>query len=257
MNVPGQVDEEQRLLLHEEEVSFTGAKGDAIDGYMARPAEAGNRPGLLVIHEAYGLNEHIRDVVRRFAAIGYTALAPDLYTREGMPEEPELEEVLRMVLAQPDARAIADLGGALSYLQSRDEVNGSLGCVGFCSGGRQTLMLACRDPRLDAAIDCWGGNTLQATPDMVMTPERPMPPIEMIDDLSCPLMLAVGADDHNPSTADVDELVQRLEQSDKDYELNIYERAGHAFFADYRPNYAPVAADLLWADMTDFLGRHL
>jgi carboxymethylenebutenolidase len=257
MSVAGELSEQTRTGLDEAEVSFSGGKGEAVDGYLAKPAQGGPHPGLIVIHEAFGLNEHIRDVARRFAAIGYVSLAPDLYTREQLPAEPEPEEIMRAVQAQSDERAIADLRAAVEHLAEQPDANGKVGCVGFCSGGRQALMLACADVGLDAAINCWGGNIRAASPEEETTPQRPVPPIEMAESLSCPLMLAVGAEDRNPSPEDTDVLAERLIAAGKECELNVYERAGHAFFADYRPSYVEVPAHLLWEDMVEFLGYRL
>ncbi len=257
MSVAGEVSAEERTRIEEVEVSFPGHNDVAIDGYLARPATNGPRPELIVIHEAFGLNDHIRDVARRFAAIGYLALAPDLYTREGMPADPQLEDIMRIMLAQPDERVVGDLEGAADFLAEQPQASGKVGCVGFCSGGRQTLLLACSSDRLDAAVDCWGAFVRSATRDAQTTPERPAPVIDLAENLSCPLMIAVGAEDQNPSPEDAEALTERLRAAGKEFELDVYEGAGHAFFADYRPNYVEEAAFRLWDRMTGFLGRTL
>src|SRR4051794_32014385 len=107
--VPGQVDD--LSTLDTAEVALTGAGGGTVGGYPAAPTAGAGDPGLIVIQEAMGLNEHIRDVARRFAALGYTALAPDLYTREGAPPE-DFPKVMAAIQAVPDERAIGDLEGA-------------------------------------------------------------------------------------------------------------------------------------------------
>lgn len=110
---------------------------------------------------------------------------------------------------------------------------------------------------LDAAVDCWGGFIDSATPEEHSTPLRPTPPLELVGELSCPLYAAVGAEDHNPSP----ELAERLRSAvaDLPYEtqVDVYEGAGHAFFADYRPSYRPEPAGLLWSRIVPFLGKHL
>jgi carboxymethylenebutenolidase len=256
VSVPGEVSEAAREGLREAEVYFPGHGDDEIDAYLVAPKDRCGH-GVIVVHEAYGLNEHVRDVARRFAALGYTALAPDLYSREDLPEKLEMKEALGLVLSQSDEAVIADLRGAVGFLAEQLGEGAKLGCIGFCSGGRQTLMLACADERLDAAVDCWGGFVTKANRAEETTTARPVPPIDMVGALSAPLMIVVGAEDRNPSPEIAENLAERLRDAGKDFELDVYEDAGHAFFADYRPNYVEAAAALLWGRMTAFLTRHL
>lgn len=256
MSVPGEVTELQRIAGSD--LEFPGHRGETIHGYLARPADAADpAPGLIVIHEAMGLNDHIRDVTRRFANRGYTALAPNLYTREGPPPEGDLDAIKAAMNAMPDERIVEDLEGAVTLLADLPGPNGRIGCVGFCSGGRQSLLFACNTSRLDAAIDCWGGNVLRAGADGLTTPQRPVPVMNMLDRLDCPLMLAIGGEDANPSPGDAEVLHARLGAAGKDFRIDVYEGAGHAFFADYRPNYHEPSAFRLWERMNAFLAEHL
>jgi carboxymethylenebutenolidase len=108
------------------------------------------------VHEAFGLNDHIRDIARRFAALGYTAVAPDLYSREGAPADGDMDAVLATMRAMLDERIVGDLVGAAALLREQPNAGVRVGCVGFCSGGRQTLLAACSSTAIDAAVDCWG-----------------------------------------------------------------------------------------------------
>ncbi len=164
---------------------------------------------------------------------------------------------MRVMLAQPDERVIGDLESAADFLAEQSEASDKIGCVGFCSGGRQTLLLACSSDRLDAAVDCWGGFIRSADREAETTPERPVPVIDLAERLGCPLMIAVGAEDQNPSPEDAEARAERLRAAGKAFEPDVYEGAGHAFFADYRPNYVEEAAFWLWDRMTGFLGRAL
>ena len=137
----------------------------------------------------------------------------------------------------PDARVLGDLEGAAEVLRSREDSTGKVGCIGFCMGGRYTLLFACSSDRLDAAVDCWGGFIDSATPDERSTPERPTPPLELAEQLSCPLLAAVGAEDQNPSPQIAEQLRERAATSGQRVKVDVYEGAGHAFFADYRPTY--------------------
>jgi carboxymethylenebutenolidase len=242
-----------------EDLTFKGAHGDAINGYLARPSgDDRPLPGMIVIHEAGGLGDHIRDVTRRFANLGYLALGVDLYTREGGPPPVgDLQALMARLFAMSDATILGDLEGAADLLRARPDCTGTLGCIGFCMGGRFALLFACCTDRLSAAADCWGGFIDTATPDARSTPQRPTPPLELVANLHCPLIAAVGADDHNPSPALGEELRRRLAQTSYETSVDVYEGAGHAFFADYRPSYRPEPAALLWERLVPFFARHL
>ncbi|HEX8714024.1 MAG TPA: dienelactone hydrolase family protein [Solirubrobacteraceae bacterium] len=254
--VPGALTDPTRV--NGEELTFAGAGGDQVGGYLARPADAASHPGMIVIHEAGGLGEHIRDVVNRFANIGYVALGVDLYTREGGP--PDMNDVQAMMarlFAMSDETVLGDLEGAADHLRSLDGVTGRIGCIGFCMGGRYTLLFACASDRLNAAVDCWGGFVDRATLELRSTPERPTPPLDLAEQLSCPLLAAIGAEDHNPSPEVGAQLRERAAASGQEVKVDVYDGAGHAFFADYRPTYRPEPAAKLWAEIVPFLSCHL
>jgi carboxymethylenebutenolidase len=249
--VPGAVTDPSRIAA--EELTFAGAEGVEVNGYLARPAAEGSHPGVIVIHEASGLIEHIRDVSNRFANIGYVALAVDLYTREGGPPPmDDFQLMMKRLFAISDATVLGDLEGAADYLRGREDVTDKIGCIGFCMGGRYTLLFACASERLAAAVDCWGGFIDKATPD-----ERSTPPLELAEELRCPLLAAIGAEDQNPSPEIGAQLSQRAARSGQEVNVDVYEGAGHAFFADYRPNYRPQAAAKLWQEIVPFFARHL
>ncbi|NMP24223.1 dienelactone hydrolase family protein [Sulfobacillus sp. DSM 109850] len=231
--------------------------GAAIEAYVARPQEPGHYPGVIVIHEAFGPVEHIHDVARRFANRGYIAIAPNLYSRVGTPNPSDTQEVFKKMFGLQDGQIVRDLEGAASYLRATGYSNGKVGVIGFCSGGRQTLLMASSSHAVDAAVDCWGGFIRSATPDAATTPERPTPIIDMAENVSCPLFVVIGEEDQNPSPEDGELLSKRLKQAGKDFQLKVYRNAGHAFFADYRPNYREKAAFELWDDVSRFFDQHL
>jgi len=194
----------------------------------------------------------------RFANIGYVALAVDLYTREGGPPPmDDFQVVMKRLFAMSDATALGDLEGAADLLRARADASGKVGCIGFCMGGRFALLFACASDRLDAVVDCWGGFIDRASFDQHATPERPTPPLELADRLHCPLLGAVGAEDQNPSPELAEQLRERAAQSGQEVQVDVYEGAGHAFFADYRPSYRPEPAAELWRRVVPFLERHL
>jgi len=257
--VPGAVTDPGRVRA--EDLTYLGAEGAQVNGYLASPAapagEAG-RPAIVVIHEAGGLGEHIKDVTNRLANLGYLALGVDLYTREGGPPPlQDMQAVMARLFSMSDATALGDLEGAADFVRAREDCNGKVGCIGFCMGGRFTLLFACAGDRLDAAVDCWGGFIDKATLQERSTPLRPTPPLEMADRLSCPLLAAIGAEDQNPSPELGAQLRERAAASGQTVKVDVYEGASHAFFADYRPSYRPGPAAELWREVVSFLSLQL
>jgi len=234
-------------------VQYAGDGGTMINAYFSRPAANGHYPGVIVTCEAFGMVEHIRDLARRFAAQGYVAIAPDLYTREGGPDPENMDEVIQKMFATPDSRALGDLDGAAVYLKGQPQSNGKVGIIGFCSGGRYTLITACNSSNIDAAVDSAGGFIIQDE----NTTERPVSPIDMVANLSCPLLATFGEEDPNPSPAHAARLKEELDKHGKTYEFRNYAEAGHAFFADYRPSYQAAAAQDMWHRVMLFYEKHL
>src|SRR5271169_4645842 len=198
-NIPGAVTDPSRVRGEAIELK---SGGDTIRGYLARPSQPSRNPGIVVIHEAFGLVEHIRDIARRFANIGYNALAPDLYTRAGGPSNPgDIATVMPVMFAKSDAEAVQDLDAAAAHLRALPSATAKIGVIGFCSGGRQTLLFACSSAKVNAAVDCWGGFIHRATPDAETTPSRPTPILDLVGNLHCPLFGVFGVEDQNPPVA--------------------------------------------------------
>ena len=243
--------------LETRDISFQ-SDGAAIRGYLARPKAPGTYPTVVILHEAFGLVEHERDVARRFANAGFIALAPDVYSRVGaLKNATDMTEVRAKMFGIADAQLVRDFEAAAAFVRAQPGASGKVGCVGFCVGGRWTLLFACSSNQVDAAIDCWGGFITRATPEAATTPERPTPVIDLAARLHCPLYVVCGEEDQNPSPADAAELGRRLEQAGKNYQVEVFKNAGHAFFADYRPSYREAAAFDLWPKMVAFFHKHL
>lgn len=253
MALAGEVTNPQ--LLETKDITIT-SDGASIEAYFARPRQPGNYPGIIVIHEAFGPVEHISDVARRFANLGYMTIAPNLYSRVGAPGS-DMAAVMPKMFGLSDAQAVRDLEAAAAYLRAQDGATGKVGCVGFCSGGRHTLLFACSSDKVDAAIPCWGGFITSATPNDKTTPERPTPVIELVDNLHCPLYGVYGEQDQNPSPADADELLLRGRRAGKKINVEVFPGVGHAFFADYRPSYNEKASFDLWPKMVAFFAANL
>jgi carboxymethylenebutenolidase len=243
--------------LESQDVTFE-SDGFKMRGYLARPKASGSYPGVLVLHEAFGLVEHERDVARRFANQGFIALAPDVYSRVGALKNPsDMTEVRAKMFGIADAQLVRDFNSAAAFLRNQPGANGKVGCVGFCVGGRWTLLFACSSDQINAAVDCWGGFITRATPDAESTPERPTPVIDLAPQLHCPLYIVCGEEDQNPSPEHAEKLRSRLAQAGKNVQMDMFKNAGHAFFADYRPSYREKAAFELWPRMLAFFKQHL
>jgi carboxymethylenebutenolidase len=206
-----------------------------------RPARAEPLPGILVIHENRGLNEHIRDVTRRAARAGFVALGIDLISRfGGTPDDPE--EALRLYQqTTPDGR-LADMQSALAYLQGLDIVLGNkLGAVGFCAGGGNCWNLALNTDALSAAVPFYGA---------------PVPPVDALATLRPPV-LAIYAELDRNLTRGVLPVILRLEELQKPFGFHIYEGTRHAFHNDTGANYDRLAACDAWCKTTAFLEKYL
>ena len=239
-------------------VSGEAVKVSDLEAYLARPTTTGTRPAVIVIHEAFGPNDHIHDLTRRFANAGFDALAPNLYTRVGTPKEGDMADLFGKMIGLEDAQVVRDLEASADFLRDLDTNNGKVGCIGFCSGGRQTLLFALSSHAVDAAVDCWGGFIDRAAPDAETTVSRPTKVIDLADHLGCPLFIVGGAEDENPNPAVLAELKSRLDAAGKqNVEMEIWDNAGHAFLADYRDSYREGPAHELWPKIIDFFTRTL
>jgi carboxymethylenebutenolidase len=253
--VPGAVADASRVRGEETQVQ---SGKDRLGAYLALPATGAPKAGIIVIHEAFGLNDHIKDLARRFANLGYAALAPDLYSRVGAPDPTDMASLMAKMFGLTDAQIVADLDAASQHLRGLKSGGvGKVGCIGFCSGGRQTLLFACSSRAVDAAADCWGGFISAASPTERIMPQRPTPILDLVGNIACPVFAAFGDEDQNPPVADAKELEARAKTGGKDVTVKIYKNAGHAFLADYRPSYREAAAFELWDDVTAFFKRRL
>lgn len=208
MEVPGAVTDPNAIASSD--VSIVTSQGD-VDGHLARPVGDRSRPGVIVVHEAFGLNDHIRDLARRFANTGFDALAPDLYTRTGGPRADDMSDVFAKTLGLSDTGVVADLEATAAHLRSLEGVSGKVGCIGFCSGGRHTLLVALSSTAVDASIDYWGGFVDRASPEDVVTANRPTPLLNLAERLQVPLFVVGGAEDASPSPEVLRDLESRLQ----------------------------------------------
>ena len=222
---------------------------DELRGYAAWPTGSGPWPALVLVHDVRGLYDHYRDVTRRFAAEGFLTFVPDLYSREGPPELPDMDAVARWISELPDPRVLADIEGAVNTLAARADIRaGAIGITGFCLGGQYALMAACTIARLSACVSWYGMLRYTETNE-----RKPKSPLELAPRLGCPYLGLFGADDALIPQADVEELRSTLERSGKSFRIKSYTGAGHAFFNDTRADaYRPEAAADAWSRARSF-----
>ena len=236
------------------DVSVRGYNGDPLPAYVARPSEGGPHPGLLMVHGIHGYEEHLKDMARRYAALGYAAIVPALYSRDGfltVVEEADLELARNALAARPNAQTVGDLRGGLDFLRGSPHVSNRIGLVGFCSGGRLGLVFASSGAQVDVFVNFYSNGLFQPTA------VNPRPPGELAAGLSCPMLGLFGDEDANPSPDDVARLRGALEQAGKTFEFVSYKGAGHAFMSDTRASYHPEAAQMAWGRCLEWLSRYL
>ena len=238
-----------------ETITIHGHQGDEIEAYAARTLRPGPVGGVVVIHHMPGYDGGTKEIARTFAAHGYNAVMPNLYHRDAPGASPDDAAAAgRAKGGIPDERLVGDVAGGAAYLRGLTNSNGKVGVIGYCSGGRQSVLAACSLP-LQAAVDCYGA-FVTGTPPQGM-PLKIGPIKHLLKDLSCPLLGLFGADDQYPSPEQVTELEEELKAQGKTYELHSYEGAGHAFFAVNRPAYRPEAAMDGWGRIWTWFGQYL
>lgn len=234
--------ESRQAQVSSETIKYESAPGISITGYLSAPQGGGKYPAVIVIHENRGLNDHTRDVARRFASEGFVALAPDLLSRKGGTASMESPDKAREAIGtiQP-ADAITDLKAGLAYLDQHKKVRaGRLASVGFCWGGARSFMLATESERLRAAVVFYGS----------------APPAEKLAEVRCPVLGIYGETDER-ITSRVPEVAEAMKKSGKKFEYKIYPGAGHAFFNDTGERYNASAARDAWAMTLAFLRGNL
>ncbi|MGA2295679.1 MAG: dienelactone hydrolase family protein [Acidimicrobiales bacterium] len=234
-------------------ISLTGHGEDQIEAYLAQPTDADRVGSIVVIHHMPGYDEDTKEICRKFAANGYNALMPNLYSREAPGADPDdAAALVRANGGVPDERLVGDVEAAMQRLTSLSNSNGKVASIGHCSGGRQSFLAGCRLP-LDAVIDCYGAFvTLDAPAEM---PFKFKAVVGEAPNLSAPVLGLFGADDQNPTIEQVAVLDEALTKAGKEHEFHTYEGAGHAFFWVSRPSYRPETAKEGWRVIFEFLGR--
>jgi carboxymethylenebutenolidase len=214
-----------------------------LSGYLSKPKKKGKYPAILVIHENRGLNDHTRDVARRFAAEGFVALAIDALSRKGGTASMETPEKVREAFAAiPANDVISDLNAGLTFLNSHKNVKkNKLASIGFCWGGARSFMLSTSENKLKAAVVFYGTAPTEAE----------------LAKVHCPVFGIYGGTDER-ITSKVPEVETSMKKLKKSYEFKIYKDAPHAFFNDTNgERYEAESAKDAWMQTLAFLRKRL
>ncbi len=217
-------------------------KDGEIPAYRAAPATGENFPIVLVIQEIFGVHEHIQDITRRFARLGYLAIAPELFIRQGdVSKLSSIDEIRPIVAKVPDTQVLSDLDATVDWAKKSAKGNGEkLGITGFCWGGRITWLYAAHNPQVKAGV-AWYGRLVGDATEL-----QPKYPIDIASKLTVPILGLYGGKDTGISLDTVEQMRDRLQSSSSKSEIIVYPNAPHAFFADYRPSYREKEAQDGW-----------
>jgi carboxymethylenebutenolidase len=234
--------ESQQADVDAAAVEYPG-DGVKLQGYLCKPKKKGKYPAILVIHENRGLNDHTRDVARRFAAEGFVALAADALSRKGGTAAQDTPEKVRDAFASiAPADVLKDLNAGLAFLNAHPKVKKDrLASIGFCWGGARSFALATEANKLRAAVVFYGT----------------APAEELLAKVHCPVFGVYGETDTRITGA-VPTVEAAMKKLGKPYEYKIYKGAAHAFFNDTNPQrYNADAAKDAWTQSLAFLRKNL
>lgn len=238
------------LLANEVKIPVAG--GD-IPGYAAMPASGGPFPTVLVIQEIFGVHEHIKDICRRLAKLGYFAAAPALYAREGdVSGMSDIQEIISKVVSKvPDAQVASDLDATVAWAKGTGKADtAKLGVTGFCWGGREVWLYAAHNPDVKAAV-AWYGPIKRPATNL-----QPKNPIDIAGQLKVPVLGLYGGADAGIPVDTVEEMKAALKAAHNPSEIIVYPDTPHGFNADYRPSYRPDQAKDGWSKMQAWFKQH-
>jgi carboxymethylenebutenolidase len=223
--------------------------------YYAKPAGKTHLPTIVVVSEIFGVHEHIADICRRFAKLGYLALAPELFARAGDPQSlGTIAEIQTQIVARtPDAQVMRDIDATLKWALANGGDGTRLAITGFCWGGRIAWLYDAHNPNIKAAV-AWYGRIVGDR-----SAEFPSQPIDIAGRLHGPLLGLFGGKDPGIPVASVERAREVLAEGDtasKGSKLKVFPNSGHAFFADYRSSYVEADAKEGWALALDWLRKH-
>ncbi len=238
------------------EVKIPVADGE-IPAYRAMPDTKNKKfPVVLVVHEIFGVHEWIQDVCRRFAKLGYMAIAPSLYTRQGdVSQIKEIRDIVGKVVSKvPDAQVMSDLDATVNYAKKNSGDTKKLSITGFCWGGRIVWLYAAHNKNLDAGAAWYGG--VVASASRPKNPRQPTMPLDVAKDLRVPVLGLYGGLDTGIPQDNVQQMQEELKKGKSKSEIVVYPNADHGFLADYRPQYNKESAEDAWKKMLEWFKKN-
>jgi carboxymethylenebutenolidase len=227
----------------------------AVPAYRAMPEKGGKLPVVLVVQEIFGVHEHIKDVCRRLAKLGYFAITVELYFRQGdVTKFTDNQEIFAKVVNHvPDSQVMSDLDAAVVYAEGTGKADTSrLGVTGFCWGGRITWTYCVHNPKVKAGVAWYGRLVAPAKAAL-----QPAYPVELAPYLKVPVLGLYGGADAGISVESVEQMRAALKAAGNTAsEIVLYDGAPHAFYADYRPSYRKDAAEDGWKRMQAWFKKH-
>jgi carboxymethylenebutenolidase len=222
-----------------------------IPAYRAMPAKGGPFPVVLVVQEIFGVHEHIKDVCRRFAKLGYLAIAPELYARQGdVSNLSNFQDILKIVSKVPDSQVMSDLDAATAWAGKNHGDTARLGITGFCWGGRIVWLYAAHNPKLKAGV-AWYGRLTGPSDDL-----HPKQPLELATQIKAPVLGLYGGKDQGIPLDTVEQMREAIKAAGGKSEIVVYPDAPHAFHADYRPSYRKQDAEDGWRRLREWFKSH-
>ena len=238
-----------------EELSISTADG-TMTGFVNRPDDDEAHPTVIVIQEIFGVDDHIKDVTRRFAAEGYYAVAPDLFYRQGdgltVPYE-DRERAFGLRATTTPEGITADLNALVAHLANESGANANIGIVGYCFGGGVVYLASHAVGGVKAAAIYYGGGIVPRDDAPAGTPNG----LDNAGAVACPVIGFWGEEDAGIPVEHVERIEAALKDAGKDVEFHVYKGAGHGFFCDGRGSYNKEASDDAWPRTLDFFGKHL
>lgn len=220
------------------------AEGGEMPAYRAAPAKGERLPVVLVVHEIFGVHEYIQDVCRRFAKLGYLAVAPNLYARQGRVDNLEsFDDIRKIVSKVPDDQVMADLDAALAWAGKNRGDTAKTAVTGFCWGGRIVWLYSAHQPKVKAGV-AWYGGLVARTPGA--NPLQPKQAIDVAGDLKAPVLGLYGEADQGIPVASIEQMREAVKKAGKTAEIVVYPNGPHGFHADYRPSYRKEMAEDGW-----------
>jgi carboxymethylenebutenolidase len=224
----------------------------AVPVYRAQPSGGRQLPVVLIVSEIFGVHQYIADIARRFAKLGYLALAPDLFVRQGDPMKyASIPELIKEVIAKvPDEQVMQDLDACVAWAYRHNGDTSRLAVTGFCWGGRITWMYAAHNPQVKAGA-AWYGRLVQDK-----NPLQPQHPVDIAAQLKVPVLGLYGGKDAGIPLESVEQMRAALDKGHSHSEIRVYQDAGHGFHADYRPSYVEGDAHDGWQRCIAWFRRH-